>query len=78
MNSIPNNNFPNIPSPRKSFEIALEKVCTSITSGFFREFAYENYYKIIEMFDENYINHFWNGVSLGKVKYVKEEVLTNG
>jgi hypothetical protein len=27
----------------KAFEMALEKVCTSITSGWFREFAWENY-----------------------------------
>lgn len=37
------------PDPRRSFEIALEKVCTSITSGWFREFAWENYDKILDM-----------------------------
>ncbi len=30
----------------KAFEMALERVCTSITSGWFREFAWENYYAV--------------------------------
>lgn len=37
------------PDPRRSFEIALEKVCTSITSGWFRAFAWENYHKVLDM-----------------------------
>lgn len=39
-------------SPRLSFNMALEKVCTSITSGRFREFAWENYYIVQKMYDE--------------------------
>lgn len=46
--------------PERSFRIALEKVCTSITSGWFREYAYENYAKVIMLY-----NH------LGKDDYVK-------
>lgn len=38
--------------PRASFNLALEKVCTSITSGRFREFAYESYYIVQKMYDE--------------------------
>jgi hypothetical protein len=30
-------------TPEKAFATALEKVCTSITSGWWREFAWENY-----------------------------------
>lgn len=36
--------------PEKSFFIALEKVCTSITSGWFREYAYNNYQKVVAMY----------------------------
>jgi len=32
-----------------AFNKALEKVCTSITSGWFREFAWENYDLVVEM-----------------------------
>lgn len=47
-----------------SFKKALEKVCTSITSGWFREFAWENYDYILEMYysmnenDRNYVDEF--------------------
>jgi hypothetical protein len=30
-------------TPEQAYLMALEKVCTSITSGWFREFAWENY-----------------------------------
>lgn len=50
------------PSPRKSFEKALMKVCTSITSGWFREFAWENYDKVISLYEnlgeDDYVQRF--------------------
>jgi hypothetical protein len=39
-------------SPRKSFEYALMKVCTSITSGWFREYAWENYDKVLDIYEK--------------------------
>jgi hypothetical protein len=35
---------------RVVYEYALMKVCTSITSGWFREYAWENYYKALECY----------------------------
>jgi hypothetical protein len=50
------------PSGRQSFEMALMKVCTSITSGYFREFAWENYSKVLDLYnklgDDDYISRF--------------------
>lgn len=50
------------PSPRWSFEMALMKVCTSITSGWFREYAWENYQKVLDLYNElgenNYVELF--------------------
>lgn len=47
---------------RRSFEMALMKVCTSITSGYFREWAWENYDKVLDLYNElgqnNYIERF--------------------
>ncbi len=43
------NNFQNV-SAEHSFMMALEKVCTSITSGWFREYAWENYHKVVHMY----------------------------
>lgn len=53
--------------PLKSFNIALEKVCTSITSGWFREFCWENYYKIKNLYDPNYVEKFKNAVDSKKI-----------
>lgn len=44
--------------PAGSFNMALEKVCTSITSGWFREFAYDHYFEVRKMYDSGYVNKF--------------------
>lgn len=59
------------PDARWSFEHALFKVCTSITSGFFREYAWENYDKVIELFNKvglDYVERVDSGIELGIVK----------
>lgn len=38
--------YPGVKTPREAFLYALMKVCTSITSGWFREWAWENYDKV--------------------------------
>lgn len=52
----------NAPSPRKSFEYALMKVCTSITSGWFREYAWEHYNEVLDLYaslgEDDYIKRF--------------------
>lgn len=60
-------------SPRWSFEHALMKVCTSITSGWFREFCWENFDKALALYDEKYVDKFWNAVEKGIVQKVKKE-----
>ncbi len=56
----------NVP-PINAFRKALEKVCTSITSGKFREYAWENYDKVLAMYDEKTFIRFWEHVEAGKV-----------
>lgn len=55
------NNFEGV-SAEHSFRMALEKVCTSITSGWFREYAWENYHTVIAMYKKlgvtDYIKRF--------------------
>lgn len=50
------------PTARWSFEKALEKVCTSITSGWFREYAWENHAKVMELYENlgenDYVERF--------------------
>lgn len=65
--------FPNV-DPRWSFEYALSKVCTSITGGVFREFAYDNYYTVIEMYDtigQDYMDKVRAGINSGVVKCLR-------
>lgn len=58
-------------TPRESFMIALSKVCSSITSGYFRRFAYENYYKVLEMYSDDYVQWFDKGVEEGVIKKIE-------
>ncbi|AXF40635.1 hypothetical protein HYP67_gp066 [Acinetobacter phage vB_ApiM_fHyAci03] len=53
--------------PKESFLIALEKVCTSITSGWFREFAWENYHIVVRMYDSSYVDKFKFALQSGKI-----------
>lgn len=64
--------FPGKITPQKSFMIALMKVCTSITSGWWREFAWENFHQACRAYDENYINRFSDGVEDGTVKVMED------
>lgn len=67
--------FGNTVHPKKSFDIALMKVCTSITSGWFREFAWENYAKVQAMYNPDYVNKFWQDVEKGIVKKLEAPAL---
>lgn len=58
--------------PRRSFDIALQKVCTSITSGWFREFAWENFDRVENMYEPDYVDRFWSAVEAGKVRKLEE------
>jgi hypothetical protein len=64
---IPNDFKPN---PLTSFKIALEKTCTTIASGWWREWAWEHYYDALEGFTPDYIQWFKAGVASGLVKKV--------
>lgn len=58
-------------SNKESFDMALMKVCTSITSGRWREFAWENYDAAQAMYDEGFVEKFWQGVNNGIVQPFK-------
>lgn len=57
--------------PRVSFNIALEKVCTSITSGWFRDYAWENYDIISHMYNQSYIDKFKHALKMGRIQPYK-------
>lgn len=62
---------PGVWTPKFAWRFALSKVCSSITSGWFREFAYENVFAVLSMFDKmipNYWEKFQRDVESGLVK----------
>ena len=48
--------------PDWSYKYALQKVCTSITSGWFREFAWSNYEAALDRYPKDYVSRFWSQV----------------
>lgn len=60
--------FPGVKTPQEAWKFALSKVCSSITSGFFRQFAYENALDILKLCPKNYWEKFQRDVELGLVK----------
>lgn len=71
--------FPGVKTPVEAFYYALMKVCTSITSGWFREFAWESHDEVVKRFivcqrDHCYTEDFEDGVRNNIVR-LKEPVL---
>lgn len=60
--------FPDGMNPKQAFDYALSKCCTSIASGFWREFAHDNYFAVQELYDPNYFERFKLGVESGIVR----------
>lgn len=58
------------PNPDTSFLMGLQKVCTSIASGFWREYAWESYDSVVEYYNQRpgeYVRKFREDVAAGKV-----------
>lgn len=60
--------FPGKVKPEASFRIAISKVCTSISSGWWREFAYENCIDVLKMYSDTFMDKFNAGLEAGIVK----------
>lgn len=59
--------FPGRFTPKEAFLKALEKICTSITSGWFRGFSYEHFYEVIQQYDDSYFGKFQQALNNGKI-----------
>lgn len=60
-------------NPDRAFSMALEKVCTSITSGWFRAYAYNNYFEAQRMYrvaqqQQCYVKRFQEALTSGIIK----------
>lgn len=59
---------PGVWTPEFAWKFALSKVCSSITSGWFRQFAYENALDILKLYPTGYWEKFQQDVKTGLVK----------
>lgn len=59
---------PGVWTPEYAWKFALAKVCSSITSGWFRQFGYENAPEILKMYPSGYWEKFQQDCTDGKVK----------
>jgi hypothetical protein len=59
---------PNVWTPEYAWKFALAKVCSSITSGWFRAFAYEHALEILKLYPAGYWEKFQADCEAGKVK----------
>lgn len=59
---------PGIWTPEYAWKFALAKVCSSITSGWFRAYAYENALEILKKYPTGYWEKFQADVQSGLVK----------
>jgi len=53
---------------KKAFEWALMRICTTLCSGWFRQFATDNYVNILEYYNPNYVQKFLKAESEGLIK----------
>lgn len=65
--------FPKVKTPFQSFKMALEKVCSTITSGWFRKHSWESIPFVLSMYNENYIQKFENAVNTSSLKKIKND-----
>ena len=55
-------------SSKEAFDWAFMRVCTTLCSGWFRQFATDNYFRIIEYYNPNYVEKFLQAYEDGKIK----------
>lgn len=66
----------NFDNPQLAYKAALQRICTTLCSGFFRDFAVEHYYEILNAYDNSYVDTFKNKVAQGlvnKLEHVTQE-----
>lgn len=56
---------------------ALFRICTTLTSGWFREFAAENYPAIKAATDTQYVQKFLNAVDTGKIRRINAKSISD-
>jgi len=55
-------------SPFDAYKMAVRRICTTLCSGFFRQFAIDNYFEIIDSYDVDFLKRFEIGYNQGIIK----------
>lgn len=55
-------------TPYIAYKNALKRICTTLCSGFFRDYAINNYYKILDSYDPKYTDWFAHGYNMRTVQ----------
>jgi hypothetical protein len=58
-------------TPLDAYKWAVKRICTTLSSGWFREFALENYEFIMGMYGEHYVDEFLKAVESGRIERIK-------
>jgi hypothetical protein len=67
---------PGVWGPDLAFRFALAKASSSITSGFFREYIFNNIFDVIKLYEKtskNYLKKFEDAVKSGNIRYIKDQ-----
>ena len=54
----------------QGIEYSLMRICTTLCSGWFRKFATDNYIRIYEMYNRNYVEDFLKKYELGLINRI--------
>jgi hypothetical protein len=58
----------------ESYKKAVKRICTTLTSGWFRSFAIENYQAVIANYNPDFVEIFKTKVEQGKVRPIRDDV----
>jgi hypothetical protein len=59
-------------SSKEALNWSLKRICTTLCSGWFRQFATDNYFEIKSFINENYVEDFLEKYNTGKICRMKE------
>lgn len=64
-------------SAEDAFKWALMRICTTLCDGWFREFATNNYFEILNNYNENYVEKMINAIQNKEIKQNEKYIKTN-
>ena len=64
------NGVSDVVSSKKALEWSLMRICTTLCSGWFRQFAADNYSRICEYINPQYVQKFLEAEQIGEIKKI--------